>query len=362
MTPAKSLKVLLATGGSGGHIFPALETALELQKRGHTVSFAGTLQVSLDKIAAKGFECYPLVTRGFNTKSLANNVLFVRSMVEAFVQSLRLLDHLKPDCVVGFGGHGSFPVMTAAAFRGYPTMIHEQNVVPGKANRVLSFLVKKVAVTFEKSIGSFRSIAVWTGCPCHDRQPARSRREILTALGLKPDFRTIVLLGGSQGSQRLNEIFFESAQILATYDTPVQVIHMTGPREFDKYRAMYASSPLPVSVSGFYHPVEEVYTAADIIISRAGAATVCELASWAVPAVLVPYPFAGAHQKYNARVLADAGAAILLEQQDLSVKTLITAIGKLCSPEYSRDIVRSRTQGLFMPDPAIRLADAVEQL
>ncbi|MBI4310116.1 MAG: UDP-N-acetylglucosamine--N-acetylmuramyl-(pentapeptide) pyrophosphoryl-undecaprenol N-acetylglucosamine transferase [Candidatus Omnitrophica bacterium] len=356
------MKVLFATGGSGGHIFPALQTALELKKRGHEVLFAGALGMAQDKIEAAGFNCRAIGAQGFKDRSPWGVLCFSFSMARAFAQSIGIVRRAAPDKIVGFGGYGAFSIMLAGILLGRRTMIHEQNVLPGKANRILGPWVKKIAVSFKDSLEYFSSgKTVWTGCPCHDRRPSRCRQEILSAFGLKPQGKIIALLGGSQGSRRLNEVFFEAMQVL-TRRGGMQAVHMTGKNDHAVYAQKYKESGMPVVVSAFISPVEELYAAADVMVSRAGAATVSELGAFAVPAVLVPYPFAGHHQKHNALVPARVFAAILIEQDHLTVESLVHAIDRCLGEDFTRARIHEKTKGSFVKDAALRLADAVEQI
>lgn len=350
------MRILLATGGTGGHIFPALQTALELKKRGHEVLFAGVLGPARSKIEEAGFHCRNIPAQGFNDRSLPGMIRFGWSMAAGFVRSLGIVRAFAPQKIVGFGGYGSFPLVLAGWALRYPTMVHEQNVMPGKANRVLARLAGKVAVSFKDSTRHFgKAKTVWTGCPCHDRPSPRTREDICRSFGLDPRQRIIALLGGSQGSQRLNEVFSDAVGGMGC-----QAIHMTGKKEYDTYRTQYRQAKLPVVVTAFISPIEELYAAADVIVSRCGAATVSELGAFAVPSVLIPYPLADGHQKYNGRVLADAGAAVLIEQKDLNANVLVEAIGR-CG-ELTRAGIAQKVQGLFVKDAASKLADAVEGL
>jgi UDP-N-acetylglucosamine--N-acetylmuramyl-(pentapeptide) pyrophosphoryl-undecaprenol N-acetylglucosamine transferase len=241
-----------------------------------------------------------------------------------------------------------------------PVLIHEQNVVPGKANALLSRLARKVAISFEASRRYFDpDKVVWTGCPCH-QSAIPSKSEGLRAFGLEENNKTIVLLGGSQGSQRLNEIFFELMKDL--YPEGFQAIHMTGPRESALYGTRYKEAKLPVKVYAFIDNISQAYAAADLVIARAGAATVTELGLLGIASVLVPYPYAGNHQKYNAEVLADKGAAVILEQKDLTKSSLKEAVTRMLYSNYTRADILEKTKGVFQADAALQLALVTEGL
>lgn len=354
------MKVLIATGGTGGHIFPAVETAKALRTRGHQVSFAGVLGKNEEMIKSLGFPVVSLSARGLDDRSLRGWVDFSGVMSQAVWRAFGVIRRNSPDKIIGFGGYGSFPVVMAGLLMRRPVLIHEQNVVPGRANALLSKIVKKVAISFEASRRYVSSSkAVWTGFPCLHRAAA-SKSEGLRAFGLQENKKTIFLLGGSQGSQKLNEIFFELMNDPSF--SGFQALHMTGPKEYSQYEARYRQAGLPVKVCAFIDQMPQAYAAADIIIARAGAGTVSELGLLGLPAVLVPYPFAGNHQKYNAQVLADKGAAIVIEQKDLTKTSLKEAVTRWLVSDVSREEVLKKTQGLFQPEAALQLALVAEGL
>jgi len=354
------MKILIATGGTGGHIFPAIETAKALKVRGHQVSFAGVLGVAEDKIKALDFPVVSLSAEGLNDRSFLGWLNFGSIMSKAVWGSFGVVRKTAPDKIIGFGGYGAFPVVMAGALMRCPVLIHEQNVIPGKANALLSKIVKKVAISFEGSRQYLDPAkVVWTGCPCH-HSAIPSKSESLIAFGLEADKKTIVLLGGSQGSQRLNEVFFELMKEVSF--SGYQAIHMTGKKDFPLYEARYREANLPVKVFAFINNIDQAYAAADMIIARAGAATITELGLLGLPSVLVPYPFAGNHQKYNADVLADRGAALIVEQKDLTKKSLLDAVTSMLSLNFSREDILKKTQGSFQTDAALQLALVAEGL
>jgi len=354
------MKILIATGGTGGHIFPAIETAKALRIRGHQVSFAGVLGKAEEKIKALDFPAYPLAAHGLNDRSFSGWLNFGSIMSQAIYRSFSVVRKIAPDKIIGFGGYGSFPVVMAGSLMRCPVLIHEQNVLPGKANALLSKIVKKVAISFEGSRKYLDpSKVVWAGCPCND-SAISSKSEGLQAFGLEFDKKTIVLIGGSQGSQRLNEIFFEMMKGMPA--AHFQAIHMTGLKDFALYEKRYKETGLPVKPFAFISNITQAYASADLIIGRAGAATVSELGLLGIPAVLVPYPFAGNHQKYNADVLGDCGAAIIIEQKDLTIDSLKEAVKRILSSNLSREDILKKTNGLFQKDAALQLALVAEGL
>jgi UDP-N-acetylglucosamine--N-acetylmuramyl-(pentapeptide) pyrophosphoryl-undecaprenol N-acetylglucosamine transferase len=202
------MKILISTGGTGGHIFPAIETAKALRNRGHHVSFAGTLGANEVMIKELGFPVYALAARGLDDNGLRDRLGWLVTMSQAVFRSFGVIRKCAPDKIIGFGGYASFPVAMAGSLMRRPVLIHEQNVVPGRANALLTGMVAKVAISFEASRKFINpSKAVWTGCPCRYKS-LPSKEQGLAAFGLEAGKKTLVLIGGSQGSQRLNEVFF----------------------------------------------------------------------------------------------------------------------------------------------------------
>ena len=347
------MKIVLATGGSGGHIFPALKTAEYLRNEGHVVHFAGALSCAQARLKQEGFSFTILDVQGLHLKNLPR---FIKLMLSAVSDSKKLLQNLKPDVAVGFGSYSSFPILWAAKKLRIPVMLHEQNVIPGKANRLSSLFVKKIAVSFEETRKTFpKHQAVWTGCPCHSRRPAMSKTQLLGLFQLQPNLKTILILGGSQGSHVLNEIFFESVSKLKGF----QFIHMTGQTDEAVYRQKYAALGVSHYVCAFLSNIEQAYAVSDIVVARAGAATVSELAAFGLPSILVPYPYARSHQSANARVLEKAGAAVIIDQANLNSSTLSDAIHRLDAQGLTQENIRYKVKDFFVNDPAAALAKAI---
>ncbi len=356
------MKILVATGGSGGHIFPAVQAAKQLKARGHEVIFAGALAMAQTKIKDAGFEVIVIPAQGLGGFNPLKALRFMWVMLKAMITAQRLIHRIKPDKVIGFGGYGSFAVIAAAALSGYPSMIHEQNAVPGKANRLMARLVTAVALTFKSSASYFSSRqTVWTGCPCHCEVSGKSPEVLREKWQIAQGRRVIVLLGGSQGSHKLNEVFFEFIRLHGE-SLGLQAIHMTGKSDYSLYAAKYKAAGLPAMAYEFLSPMDEVYALADMMVSRAGAATISELGVLGIPSVLVPYPFAGNHQKYNADVLVDCGTAVMIEQGQLSVASLKEALEAIQPRFASREAARQANQDQFRDDAALQLALAVEAL
>lgn len=311
------MRVVLATGGSGGHLFPAIKVAEEIKRLGHEVHFIGSFRVGKDKLFKAGFSFDDLKVQGF---SLTNPVKFLAAlsgMVQETINCRRRLKELHAEKIIGFGGYGSFPAVMAAIFLRLPTMIHEQNVIPGKANRLLGKFVGKVAVSFEEGRAFFDSHKIiLTGCPCLAEEPSESGANY-EKLKLKKGLKTILVLGGSQGSRKINQIVIKSLQALKD-DQGIQVIHSCGANDFEELQKAYQNLSVPFALFKFIDNMSEVYTIADLVISRAGAVTVTEIAYFSLPAILIPYPHAHGHQRANAAVLEKSGPAVIIDEADLT--------------------------------------------
>ncbi len=349
------MKFVIATGGTGGHLFPALKTAQELKRDGHEIVFLGSFRQGQGQIQKSGFAFEELGTRGLVAGQTFSAVL---AMTRGVVRSFRRLRQLKPDAVLGFGGYGAFPVLLSAALLRYPTLIHEQNVVPGRANAILAKFVKRVAISFIASTRYFKSKkTVLTGCPCHLPPPRADRAVILRRFGLVEGKTTILVFGGSQGSHVINDGFMAAAQSLKE-KLGFQVIHICGKTDYTKLENEYNQLGIPFALFEFLDKMEEAYHIADLVVSRSGAATITEMALFQLPAVLIPYPHAKGHQKENALILCEAGVAQLIEDKDLSVSRLNEAILKILDLKG----VNGKFNGMAMADAAQRLARAALEI
>ena len=354
------MKCVIATGGSGGHFFPTLYVAQEFKKEGHEVYFVGAFGGFQEKIKGYDFPVRNLNAKGFTKKSLKSVVEFFVGMLQSVLASLKILKEIQPDIVCGFGSYGSFPAVFSAILLRRPTMIHEQNVKPGRANRVLFYFVNKVGVSFEATLQKFfkGEKAVVTGCPGHVRDQGLTKAQALENLGLDSQKVTILVLGGSQGSHCLNEKFVGAVPLLK--DFAFQVIHLSGKNDFAELQQKYQTLGIAYRLFEFCDEMEKVYTAADLAICRSGAVTVTELAEFGLPSILVPYPHAGGHQRLNALVLVEAKLARLIEEEDLTEVKLSQMISaaltnrpdpwefqknrsKICIPDAARRFAREAT-------------------
>jgi len=312
------MRMIAVTGASGGHIFPALAFLEEMGEKRPDIR---TLLVLPDSLVGTSADF-----GGQEVKFIPIGALHggARALPSAWrlclgsARSLELLLAYKPDLVVGFGSLSCVPLMLSAWMLRIPTMLHEQNVVPGKANRFLGRFVDKVAVSYEESKGLFPvpRRTVFTGNPLRKQMRRIPKDEARAYLGLGPGRFTVLVMGGSQGARSINRLFPAAAAALAPEKAP-QVIHISGTAQFAEVTAAYAAAGITAKVYPFLTRMECAYSAADAAVCRAGAITCAELAAYALPALVIPYPFANGHQSRNAAVLERAGCCRIVKDGDL---------------------------------------------
>ncbi|OGX38060.1 MAG: undecaprenyldiphospho-muramoylpentapeptide beta-N-acetylglucosaminyltransferase [Omnitrophica WOR_2 bacterium RIFCSPHIGHO2_02_FULL_50_17] len=356
------MRFIMATGGSGGHLIPALKTAGELRRRQHDVRFLGAFSFGKRQIRHSGFDFDEIQAQGLDLADWRKGAYSLFLFARATAASLCLLRRYRPDAVVGFGGYGAFPVVLAAVFLRYPTMIHEQNVVPGRANKVLSRFVDKVTISFPQAARYWKGRrTLLTGCPSHRPSRDLDPEEILKKFRLEKGRKTLLILGGSQGSQRINEAFVRTAAVLKDH-LFFQVIHICGKRDYGDLQDRYAQMKIPFALFEFWDEMDCAYSIADLVMARAGAVTVTELIRFQRPAILIPYPYAGGHQRENARVLEAARVGRVIEEKGLSVDGLQETILDMLAHSPSPDRWQEGFGEDFACDAAGRLADEAIQL
>ncbi|MEE4242192.1 MAG: undecaprenyldiphospho-muramoylpentapeptide beta-N-acetylglucosaminyltransferase [Desulfopila sp.] len=353
-----SIRLLLTGGGTGGHLFPAIATAEELCSRlpGSTVMFIGTKRkidtTSLTRYgyAVKSIHCY-----GLKGKSLPHLLKAVAALPLALLQSIRIIRSYRPDVVLGVGGYVTGPVIFAARILGIKTVIHEQNSIPGLANRKLGSLAEKICISLPQSGVYFpQNKTVFTGNPV--------RKPILQLGTAKRDDavknkKTLLVLGGSQGAHGLNTLMTEA---LCHYGLtmPFTVIHQTGIDDCDVVRRQYAKSGIDSRVEPFFHDMAEIYQEADLLVSRAGATTLAEIAVLGLPAFLVPYPYAADnHQQKNAEHYVNGGGCRSCPEKELTGKLLAENIEELLKNEVLYRGMSARMRALAVPEAASRIVD-----
>jgi len=363
------MKVILAAGGSGGHIFPSLALASELEKKGVTDIFFVSSKRKLDKNLLKDsrHRCFFLSANPMPLKfDPAGAVSFAVKLIADSIISLWLIAKLRPDVVAGFGGYSSGAIVKCARMFGVPVLIHEQNYAPGKANRMLSRDADCIAVSFKGSAGYFKNArgrVVYSGNPLRVDMLSNDRAASAGKLGISPEKFTVLVMGGSQGSSFLNSTVSETARrIKDKKGDSVQFIHLTGRKDYEKVAAFYGENGIPGRVFPFLDRIDDAYAASDLAISRSGAAAIFELAFYAKPMILVPYPSVKNNQRSNAEYFSRSGAAVYKEEKDLSADGLAEEVLGILSDEKRRGSIARAAESLSMPEAGRILADEVIKL
>ena len=325
------MNTVIACGGTGGHLFPGLAVAEVLRARGHEVMLFVS-EKEIDALALSGrseFRFQKLPTIGLPSPFSPAILGFLRRFNESLSLCRGIYRKFKPHAVLGMGGFTSTAPVLAGKLRGIPTFIHESNAIPGKANRLTARMVRAVLLGFKECAPFFpRSRTEVTGTPIRTELKRVDRHVAREKLGLRDDLPTLLVMGGSQGASGINQAIIKT--LPALHGIPLQVIHLAGTRDERLVADNYRRENIPAYVAPFHHHMEELYSAADFSIARAGAASLAELAFFALPGILIPYPYAAEdHQTRNAEIFARADAAILLKESELSGDSLARRIKDL---------------------------------
>lgn len=359
--PMSGLSLVIAGGGTGGHLYPGIAVARELMRQVPTarVSFAGTSRgLEARVVPNEGFELDVIRSAGLKGKSIAARLRGAAMLLPSLFDAWRVISRRRPSVVVGVGGYSSGPVVLLAALRGVPTMVLEQNAVPGLTNRLLSRVVRSAAVSFEATRAYFGTRAFVSG------NPVRAEFFPSPEAPLRPGPPSRVLvLGGSQGARAINSVL-PGVAALVQQDCPgVTFVHQTGSRDVDATRAAYAAASVQATVQAFFDRVSDVVHEADLVICRAGATTLAELSAAARPAVLVPFPAAtDDHQRRNAQVLVEAGAAVMIEERHLSAGRLAATVVALLADAAGLASMGRAMAAFARPDAATRIVHQIREL
>jgi UDP-N-acetylglucosamine--N-acetylmuramyl-(pentapeptide) pyrophosphoryl-undecaprenol N-acetylglucosamine transferase len=361
------MKIILAAGGSGGHIFPCVSLASELEKAGVGRIFFVSSRRRLDMNLLKDIP-YPRSFLSVNpmpmTFSVKGAIVFAFKCLWDIIRSIWITLKIRPDVVVGFGGYSSGTISLVAKIMGAPLVIHEQNMVPGRANMILGRIADKIALSFPLSashFGKHSKKTVFTGNPIRldvlesDRKAAARRMEI------SPDRDTVLVMGGSQGSSFLNKILLEVAlDIRNQKGDSVQFVHITGKNaDFEISEKFFLENKIPGKVFSFLERIDDAYSVSDIAVSRSGAAAIFELAYYGKPMILVPYPNPKNNQRSNAVFFASSGAAVLREEKDLSRETLTRDILEVLGDREKRSRMSEAALKMAFPGAGKALASQV---
>lgn len=358
------MNLLFACGGTAGHVNPAVALARVFQARtpGCKILFVGADGGMETRLVPKeGYEIRTVTISGFyrspNMNSLKHNLKALRELNTSRAQAARILDDFRPDLVVGTGGYASYPVVKEAARRGIPTAVHESNAVPGLTTRALSKAVDCVMVGFQESARYYAhpEKVVVTGTPVRGDFFRYSREEARTRLGLTDDRPLLLSYWGSLGAEVMNNCMLDFFREEANADFPFHHIHGAG-RDYEKMLAALGERGLCLASTGvevreYIYDMPLIMAAADLVLCRAGASTISEISALEKPAILVPSPNVTAdHQMKNARVLADAGGAVLIPEAECTGEKLYQRSAELLSSEKKRDVMSNVLRGLGTTD------------
>ncbi len=361
------MKVVVSGGGTGGHIYPALALIREIQKETDNAEFLyiGTEKGLESKLVPR--ENIPFKSihiTGFKRKLSFENVKTILRFMKGVSRSKQILKEFQADVVIGTGGYVCGPVVYAASKLGIPTIIHEQNSVPGLTNKFLSRYVDRIAVCFSEAKSFFpEKKVVMTGNPRASEVLNQDGIKGRLSAGLNLTDPVVLIVGGSRGARPINDAVVQSLMVFGK--RPYQVLYVTGEVHYEKVKkeVELSGSPKNVVVKPFVHNMPQVLAGIDLTVARAGATTLAELTSLGIPSILIPSPYVtNNHQEKNARSLSDHGAAKLLLEKDLTRDTLLESIDQILLNESSLQEMKQAAKKLGIPDSAQRLYRLMQEL
>lgn len=359
----KSIHVLIACGGTGGHLFPGIAVAEVLSARGHDV----TLLISekkIDSIAASGhkdlrFEKMPFLAmpKPWSPKMVG----FLSGLWKGMKQCRKIIQNHQISVVIGMGGFTSFAPLYAGRKEKCRTLIHESNAIPGKANRLNARYADTVLCGLDACKAHFPKhgdVRV-VGTPIRSSMRQNSKEAAHAFFKLDPKKKTLLIMGGSQGARGVNRVVGMALEQFEKMG--IQVLHIAGPTDYEEVRDVYAKHPLlPQHVAAFCHRMDLAYRAADLAIARSGASSMSELAYFGVPSLLVPYPFAAEdHQTRNAEIFDKAGASKMLIEKDLNADTLADAVRGILTKSKKSEEMKRAANKIAVRNSAEKIADLI---
>jgi UDP-N-acetylglucosamine--N-acetylmuramyl-(pentapeptide) pyrophosphoryl-undecaprenol N-acetylglucosamine transferase len=351
------MKAIIAGGGTGGHLFPGIAVAREIQRRrpDSEILFVGAEHgIETRLVPQEGFPLRTLPSGGVKGMSWTKRVSNLAATLRGLLQARSILKDFRPSVVIGVGGYASFPMLGAAILGGYPRVIMEQNAVPGLTNRMLGKWVDYAAVTDPRTVEFFGKRAVVTG------NPVRPQFKSISPKQHQPPY-TILIFGGSQGARAINEGVRQCLPLLKDWKDRLRFVHQTGEQQLAETRKAYDEQSFVSDVRPFFSNFHEQYAAADLIISRAGATTVAEIKAAGRAAVLVPFPFAADdHQTENARAMVDEKAAVMIPNAELTGERLAGVIRSLLGNINQLSEIETNARRLAVLDAESRIVDLVE--
>jgi UDP-N-acetylglucosamine--N-acetylmuramyl-(pentapeptide) pyrophosphoryl-undecaprenol N-acetylglucosamine transferase len=352
------MRILIAGGGTGGHLFPGVAIAEELRARhpDAAIRFVGTARgIEARVLPELGWDLELIQVSGLKTVGALGAIRGLFRLPRALWQARRVVKAYKPDAVIGVGGYASGPVVLIAKLRGVPTAICEQNSIPGLTNKILGRIARVVFLSFDESRRFFKpKKVVMSGNPVR----RDLLQKLLAATPAPHDGVNVLVCGGSQGAVAVNEL---ASKALIQLGGKLGIVHQTGEKDLAATQQRYRDAGIEATCSAFIKDMSAAYQRADVIIGRAGATTVAELAIAGKPAIFIPYPFAADnHQEINAREMAEAGAALSFKQSELTADKLADALRPLLTDAALRDKMGAQMKALAKPKAAATVADWCE--
>lgn len=324
--------IVIAVSGTGGHVYPGIALAYELKQAGYNPVFIVNNNkngVSLKIVKNSGYKYKILDFKAPPRKISLDLLLFPFRFIKALFAVKKILDKVSPKVVIGMGAYLSFPVLLVARIKRIPTLIHEQNSIPGLANRLLSKIVKKVAISFINSEIFFnRKKVVFTSNPIRKDIFNIARKDAAEKLNISADTFTIFIFGGSLGATKLNNIMFDVAEALfEKHKNKIQFIHITGNTDFKKLNKKYAKLNTKKFITEYMNDIGNAYACSDLVVCRAGAGTVKEVENYNLPALFIPFPYAtDNHQYFNAKFVEEKNFRLVIEEKDITKEEIIKFI------------------------------------
>ena len=359
------MRILIVLGGTGGHIYPGLALGEKLRTRNNEVILVGRKEGIGKRIAQEsGFSFFQIVGEGLVRRFSLKVFCFLAKSIQGFFQSIQIFRSFRPDIVVGMGGYLAFPVVLAAKISRITCAIHEPNVLPGLANKVLARIVDKIMVSFKETERYFPSKKTFlTGSPVRQSILSCPRSEGLRKLNLVDGKKNILVFGGSQGARSINLAMVKALNLLTPVRKKIQIIHIVGIEQFSEIKEEYEKKDYSFCVLPYLLHMEYAYSCCDLVISRSGASTVAEIMAKGLPSVLIPYPYATrGHQKANAELLSKRGASLLIEDNQLTGELLTDIIIHLINDESELRGMAENTRRVSIEDAATRMADLIDAM
>lgn len=349
------MRLLLAGGGTGGHLFPAVALAETLKKQEPTaeVLFVGTKNgIEYRVLPELGWDLETVNITGFAGKGLLAKLAVVSRLGKSVMQGRRILKRFRPEAVIGVGGYASAPLVIAARTMRLPILLHEQNAIPGLTNRLLARWVDGVCLAFEQTRNVFAGIRTFvTGNPL--------RSGMADCPPISNDVPTLLVFGGSRGARAINDAFSAAVPALVAAHPDLRIIHQTGEDDLERIRELYSNGDCrDIRTEAFINDMAAVYRQADLVVCRAGATTIAELTACGRPSVMIPYPHAaGDHQKANALALVKEQAAVMLEQSELDAVSLAKTVNELLGDRKRLQAMAEAAKGQGRSEAAETILD-----